>query len=344
MSDAAPGGLLVVDKPAGWTSHDVVARARRLCRTRRVGHAGTLDPMATGVLVLGVDRGTKLLTFLVGCDKSYEATIRLGVATLTDDAEGEATATTGVADADALEAALPAAVAALTGAIEQVPSAVSAIKVKGVRSYTRVRQGDTVDLPARPVTVSRFDVLAVRRATTPRADGAPLDVVDVDVVVDVSSGTYVRALARDLGTALGVGGHLTALRRTRVGRFGLDGAHSLEELEALAGEVAPRENPAGEKAAGEDAAGDVTGDAPAKGAAGIPLLPIAEAARAQLPVHEITAAEAVRLGHGQRIASAVVGEEAVAALDPDGRLVAVLDETRATARAKVVFAPAGPKG
>lgn len=338
MSDAAPGGLLVVDKPAGWTSHDVVARARRLCRTRRVGHAGTLDPMATGVLVLGVDRGTKLLTFLVGCDKSYEATIRLGVATLTDDAEGEATATTGVADADALEAALPAAVAALTGDIEQVPSAVSAIKVKGVRSYTRVRQGDTVDLPARPVTVSRFDVIAVRRSTTPDADGGLLDVVDVDVVVDVSSGTYVRALARDLGAALGVGGHLTALRRTRVGRFGLDGAHSLDELEALAGEATTEASTQARAEASADA------HAGARGPAGIPLLPIAEAARAQLPVHEITAAEAVRLGHGQRIASAVVGEDAVAALDPDGRLVAVLDETRATARAKVVFAPAGPTG
>lgn len=313
MTDGA-GGLLVVDKPAGWTSHDVVARVRRLCGTRRVGHAGTLDPMATGVLVLGVDRGTKLLTFLVGCDKSYAATIRLGMSTLTDDAEGEATEALGVDDVPTLEAALPAAVAALTGDIQQVPSAVSAIKVKGVRSYTRVRQGDTVELPPRAVTVSRFNVLAVRPATATVEVGPPIDVVDVDVEVDVSSGTYVRALARDLGSALGVGGHLTALRRTRVGRFGLEHARSLDELAAT-----------------------VEADGPA----GIRLLPIAEAARAQLPVHEVSAADALRLSHGQRIASGPGGAEAVAAIDPDGRLVAVLDETRATARAKVVFLSSG---
>ena len=315
MSEAV-GGLLVVDKPAGWTSHDVVARVRRLAATRRVGHAGTLDPMATGVLVLGVDRGTKLLTFLVGCDKSYAATIRFGVATLTDDAEGEMTQTVGVADVPALEAALPAAVAALTGTIQQVPSAVSAIKVKGVRSYTRVRQGDTVELPARPVTVSRFDVLSVRPATVTPEVGPAIGVVDVDVEVDVSSGTYVRALARDLGTALGVGGHLTALRRTRVGRFGLADAVSLDDL---------------------------TATSEADGPDGIPLLPIAEAARAQLPVHDVSAEEARALGYGQRIRSAVAGADAVAAIDPHGQLVAVLDETRPTARAKVVFAPAPAK-
>lgn len=315
MSEAV-GGLLVVDKPAGWTSHDVVARARRLCGTRRVGHAGTLDPMATGVLVLGVDRGTKLLTFLVGCDKSYAATIRLGVATLTDDAEGEMTEAVGVGDVPALEGALQAAVAALTGTIQQVPSAVSAIKVKGVRSYTRVRQGDTVELAARPVTVRRFDVLAVRPGTVAPELGPPVEVVDVDVEVDVSSGTYVRALARDLGTALGVGGHLTALRRTRVGRFGLADAVSLDEL---------------------------TATSQAQGRDGIPLLPVAEAARAQLPVHDVSAEEARALGYGQRIRSAVAGADAVAAIDPHGQLVAVLDETRPTARAKVVFAPAPAK-
>jgi tRNA pseudouridine55 synthase len=313
MTDGA-GGLLVVDKPAGRTSHDVVARARRLCGTRRVGHAGTLDPMATGVLVLGVDRGTKLLTFLVGCDKSYAATIRLGMSTLTDDAEGEAIEALGVDDVPALESALPAAVAALTGDIQQVPSSVSAIKVKGVRSYTRVRQGDTVELPARPVTVSRFDVLAVRPGTATVEVGPPIDVVDVDVEVEVSSGTYVRALARDLGAALGVGGHLTALRRTRVGRFGLEHAVALDELSAAS---------------------------EAQGPAGIRLLPIAEAARAQLPVHEVSAADALRLSHGQRIPSGPGGSDAVAAIDPEGRLVAVLDETRSTARAKVVFVSSG---
>jgi tRNA pseudouridine55 synthase len=310
MSQAL-GGLLVVDKPAGWTSHDVVARARRLCGTRRVGHAGTLDPMATGVLVLGVERGTKLLTFLVGSDKSYAATIRLGIATLTDDAEGETVQALGVDDVPALEAALPAAVAALTGEIQQVPSAVSAIKINGVRSYARVRQGDVVELAARPVTVSRFSVQSVRPRQAIVEVGPELDVVDVDVEVDVSSGTYVRALARDLGAALGVGGHLTALRRTRVGTFGLDTAVSLEDLTA----TVERE--------GRD---------------GIPLIPIAEAARAQLPVHRVSVEDAVRLGHGQRIQSTIGGAAAVAAIDPDGRLVAVLDETTAIARAKVVFA------
>jgi tRNA pseudouridine55 synthase len=194
----APDGLLVVDKPAGWTSHDVVGRARRICGTRKVGHAGTLDPMATGVLVLGIGRATRLLTFLVGCDKEYTATIRLGQGTVTDDAEGEVTAST---PADAVtDDRLRAAVAVLTGDISQVPSAVSAIKIKGERSYHRVRAGEDVDLPARPVTVSRFEVLATHPA---QAGGTP--VLDVDVVVEVSSGTYVRALARDLGAALGVG-------------------------------------------------------------------------------------------------------------------------------------------
>ena len=213
----SPEGLLIVDKPAGWTSHDVVARARRLCGTRRVGHAGTLDPMATGVLVLGVERATKLLTFLVGCDKTYTATIRLGQDTVTDDAEGEVTAT---ADASGVtDDAVDKAVAALTGEIDQVPSAVSAIKINGQRSYARVRAGEDVAIPARRVTVSRFEILDQR---TRAVEGQ--QVWDLDVVVDVSSGTYIRALARDLGNALGVGGHLTALRRTQVGPYTLDHA------------------------------------------------------------------------------------------------------------------------
>jgi tRNA pseudouridine synthase B (EC 4.2.1.70) len=196
-SDAA-GGLLIVDKPSGWTSHDVVGRLRRLAGTRKVGHAGTLDPMATGVLVVGIDRGTKLLTFLVGCDKDYAATIRLGQATLTDDREGELTASvkaTGVTDDE-----IAAAVHALTGDIEQVPSAVSAIKVNGERAYARVRAGEEVALAARPVTVSQFTIDAIHRAP----HEAP-ECLDVDVRVTVSSGTYVRALARDLGAALGWG-------------------------------------------------------------------------------------------------------------------------------------------
>lgn len=298
-----PDGILVVDKPAGWTSHDVVARARRLCATRKVGHAGTLDPMATGVLVLGVGRATRLLTFLVGCDKDYTATVRLGQATLTDDAEGEVTASVGAAGVE--RDAVVAAARRLTGDIDQVPSAVSAIKVKGERSYHRVRAGESVDLPPRPVTVSRFEIGDVR---TLDVDG--VHVVDVDIEVTVSSGTYVRALARDLGEALGCGGHLTALRRTRVGGFGLADAHPLADLEARQGEV-------------------------------MPVTPLADAARAAFVVREVDEVQARSLGHGQRLASEVPGRtEPVAAIAPDGTLVAMLDESRLTARSLVVFSPA----
>ncbi len=301
---AAPDGLLVVDKPAGWTSHDVVARARRLCATRKVGHAGTLDPMATGVLVLGIGRATRLLTFLVGCEKEYTATIRLGQRTVTDDAEGEVTASTPAAGVT--RPAIDHAVAVLTGEIKQVPSAVSAIKVKGQRAYHRVRAGEDVELAARSVTVSRFEVLGARES---QADGIP--VVDLDVVVEVSSGTYVRALARDLGEALGVGGHLTALRRTRVGAFDVEAAHSLESLAAV-----------------EDSQD-------------IPVIPLSAAARAGFANRVLTAAEAKALGYGQRVDSEQPGRgEPVAAFAPDGTLVAMLDESGAHARPHVVFAPA----
>ncbi|EAP96997.1 tRNA pseudouridine synthase B [Janibacter sp. HTCC2649] len=301
-------GLLVVDKPSEWTSHDVVARARRLCNTRKVGHAGTLDPMATGVLVLGVGRATKLLTFLVGVDKDYTATIRLGQATLTDDAEGEVTSAPGAAEVD--DDAIAAAVATLTGAIEQVPSSVSAIKIKGQRSYHRARAGESVDLPARPVTVSRFEIGETRRSTTQGEDGSDLAIVDVDVEVTVSSGTYVRALARDLGTALGSAGHLTALRRTRVGGFGLDTAYPLSDLEARQGEP-------------------------------MPVIPLADAARAGFTARELSDDEARTIGYGQKLPSAEPGRlEVVAAFAPDGSLVAMLDESKATARSHVVFAPA----
>jgi len=213
-------GLLVVDKPAGMTSHDVVARVRRALGIRKVGHAGTLDPMATGVLVLGVGRATRLLGYVSGADKDYLATIRLGQATFTDDAEGEVTAESSAASVTTQ--AVAAGVTALTGDLLQVPSTVSAIKVGGERAYRRARSGETVDLPARPVRVSRFDVIDLTRPTP--------DLVDLAVGVTCSSGTYVRALARDLGEALGVGGHLTALRRTRVGGFDVSGAHTLTGL------------------------------------------------------------------------------------------------------------------
>lgn len=279
----ASSGILLVDKPGGMTSHDVVARTRRAFGTRKVGHAGTLDPMATGLLVIGIEGATRLLTYIVGADKTYLATIRLGSATTTDDAEGE---TIAQADPSAVaavtETAIAAGIEALTGSISQVPSAVSAIKVDGRRAYDRVRAGEEVELAARQVTVSRFDVLAARRE-----DG----LVDVDVVVDCSSGTYIRALARDLGDALGVGGHLTALRRTRVGGFDVADAVGLDQL-----------------------------------AAAQPLSPAAAAART-MPVLEVTAGEARDLRHGKRLhgqADRLTSSE-VAALDPDGVLIGVIE-------------------
>lgn len=222
-------GLVVVDKPAGVTSHDVVARMRRIAGTRKVGHAGTLDPMATGVLLLGINKATRLLGHLLLATKAYDATIRLGAATNTDDADGEVTS---VADAAAVAALAPerieAALARMQGEIEQVPSTYSAIKVDGKRAYARARAGEEVTLAPRRVTVQALRTRQVRPG-----DG----VVDVDVSVECSSGTYIRAIARDLGAALGVGGHLTALRRTRVGPFTLaDAPLDLEEM-ATGGEL-----------------------------------------------------------------------------------------------------------
>lgn len=214
----AADGLVIIDKPAGVTSHDVVARLRRVCATKAVGHAGTLDPMATGVLVIGIERATKLLGHLTASTKSYDATIRLGVATNTEDAEGDVTAITPAGHIG--DAAIHAAVAAFRGDILQVPSSVSAIKVDGVRSYTRARAGESFELPARPVSIASLDVTAIRRSD---------DVVDVDVSVTCSAGTYIRALARDVGAALGVGAHLTALRRTAAGRFTLADAIAMPE-------------------------------------------------------------------------------------------------------------------
>ncbi|WP_019137507.1 tRNA pseudouridine(55) synthase TruB [Cellulomonas massiliensis] len=300
----AADGVLVVDKPAGWTSHDVVARLRRVAGTRKVGHAGTLDPMATGVLVVGVGRATRLLTYVVGADKEYLATVRLGETTSTEDAEGERTSLAGAGDltsSDVVAATVP-----LTGPLQQVPSAVSAIKVDGRRSYDRVRAGEAVELAARPVVVHAFEVLGTRAATV---DG--VGVLDVDVRVVVSSGTYVRALARDLGAALGVGGHLTALRRTRVGGFALDRAATLDELAQLPDDV-PAET-----------------------------LPLADAARAVMPERVLTSAEATALSYGQAIA-AREGDPGgpLAAVAPDGSLVALVETRGGRARPVLVLAPA----
>jgi tRNA pseudouridine55 synthase len=216
-----PSGLVVVDKPGGMTSHDVVARVRRLAGTRKVGHAGTLDPMATGVLLVGVNRATRLLGHLTLTEKAYDATIRLGVATTTDDAEGETVSTRSVRHLT--EDDVRSAAGRFVGELEQRPSAVSAIKVDGKRAYARVRAGEQVDLPPRPVTVHELLVTDVRRDEDAGS-------VEVDVSLRCSSGTYVRAIARDLGEALGVGGHLTALRRVAVGPFVISEARTLDQL------------------------------------------------------------------------------------------------------------------
>ena len=294
-----PPGLLLVDKPGGMTSHDVVARARRVLSVRRVGHAGTLDPMATGLLVLGVGAATRLLGYVGGHDKTYEATMRLGQSTVTDDREGEVLATTSTAHLG--DAAVTAALAAQAGPLLQVPSSVSAVKVAGRRSYDRVRAGEEVVLEPRAVTVHRLDVHRVVRPTP--------DLVDVDVTVTCTAGTYVRAIARDAGAALGVGGHLTALRRTGSGPFSVADAAPVEDAgQALA-----------------------TG-----GGAGV--LGLADAARAVFPVRALSAEEARALGHGQRIpATGAPGLHA--AIDADDRLVALVEDAGATARVAVGFPP-----
>ncbi|MGC9666405.1 tRNA pseudouridine(55) synthase TruB [Planosporangium sp. 12N6] len=279
------------------TSHDVVARVRRLAHTRRVGHGGTLDPMATGVLVIGVERATRLLTYVIGSTKRYSATIRLGESTVTDDAEGEVTARASAAGVT--EDRVRAELANLTGEIQQVPSAVSAIKINGQRAYQRVRAGEEVELAARTVTVSRLVLGDLRPA-----DG---DRLDLDIDVECSSGTYIRAIARDLGAALGVGGHLTALRRTAVGAFTLAEAQTLEAL-------AERDDPV--------------------------TLPMSVAAARFFPRRDADAAEARVLGHGGPLdAIGMAGPYAV--FGPDGEVIAVVVERGGRAKAEIVLAPAG---
>jgi tRNA pseudouridine55 synthase len=287
-------GIVVVDKPAGSTSHDVVGRCRRIFATRKVGHAGTLDPMATGVLVVGIERATKILGLLTAADKAYSATIRLGQTTTTEDAEGEVLQTVPADGVD--DARIAAAVGALRGDIEQVPSAVSAIKVGGRRAYQLAREGQTVELRPRPVRIDRFDVLAIRR---------PAGFVDIDVEVECTSGTYIRALARDVGAALSVGGHLTALRRTRVGRFGLDEARTLEALAE-----APRLSYSLDEAC---------------------LLAFAR--------RGLTAAEAESATHGRPLDAAGI-DGVYAATAPDGRVIALLRDDGARTRSVVVIRPA----
>ena len=335
----AADGLLVVDKPQGLTSHDVVGATRRLAATRKVGHAGTLDPMATGLLLLGIGRATRFLTYLVGADKTYEATVRLGVETTTEDADGQIIAARGCRIEDLPEGRLQEVLTALTGPIQQVPSAVSAIKVDGVRAYQRVRDGQDVELQARPITIHELRLTAGPRKTVVEAalsDGPDAaEAVDIDILVSCSSGTYVRALARDLGRALGCGAHLTALRRTAVGPFDIDEAHTLADLSA-----------------------QVETDASSPEPHGVTTLPLEELARRCFERLSLTEDEARALRYGQPLdaevlergeapegrrlqASAKTAEQrVVAGFAPGGRLVALLRHQGPRARPVLVLDPA----
>ncbi len=287
-----PAGLVFIDKPQGWTSHDIVAKLRGIAGTRRVGHAGTLDPMATGLLILGVDAGTKLLTFLVGANKTYSARIRLGASTITDDAEGEITSS---ADASAItRAQIETQLEKLRGEIKQVPSSVSAIKVDGERAYAKVRGGDEVKLAARPVTIYKFEITGEPTVSE--------GFVDFNAVIECSSGTYIRALARDLGAALGVGGHLTALRRTHVGNYSVEDAQAMETLS--------RET--------------------------LKITPLAEAAVANFECLELNEQDVIDLRHGKRI-SGKIGSELAARISQN-QLVAMIEPAGDKLKSVVVFA------
>jgi tRNA pseudouridine55 synthase len=297
--DAQPSepisGLAILDKPAGWTSHQVVGRIRRLAGTRKVGHAGTLDPMATGVLIVGVEKATRLLGYLALSDKVYEATIRLGIGTVTDDAEGEIVTASGAAGLGGTE--IDAAMEGLRGDILQVPAAVSAIKINGVRSYRRVRAGQSVELPERPVTIRRFDVLGRREL---EVDG--VGCVDLSVVVECSSGTYIRALARDLGAALGVGGHLSSLRRTRVGPFTLDEAQTLDEAER-----------------------------------GLRVVPLDRVVHSSFPTLTVEETQAGQIRNGRRLAGVILPDSTTALLDAAGHFLALYRQEGPDAIAEAVF-------
>lgn len=307
MTNGAPvpptrSGILFIDKPAGLTSHDVVSRVRKRAGTRKVGHAGTLDPMATGLLTIGINSSTRLLTFLVGLDKEYLATIRLGESTNTEDAEGE---TVALADPDTVAAIttehIRAAIEPLTGDISQIPSSVSAIRVDGRHAYELARAGETVVLTAREVTIAAFDVLEVRTVTGDR-DGAAATWIDVDVRVECSSGTYIRALARDLGDALRVGAHLTALRRSRVGPFSLDEATTLEDLDPDVHLAAPN-----------------------------------TVAGRLFPHARLDAEQVLMLSQGKRLTALAPEGGPIAALGPDGRLVGLIQVTEGVAKPIVNF-------
>lgn len=287
-------GLVLIDKPTDWTSHDVVAKVRKAVGTKKVGHAGTLDPLATGLLVLGIESGTKLLTFLVGADKTYFATIRLGVSTVSDDSQSEVLAT---ASSDSLAAVDPSQIQQeilkLTGVISQRPSSVSAIKVDGKRAYDLVRSGEEVELKPREVTVFSFELVSSSKS--------PEGFIDLEVVVACSSGTYIRALARDLGQALGVGGHITALRRTKVGAFDVADANQITDLEKLA------------------------------------LTPLAKAASDLFPTLDLSDEQVTDLVHGKRLVDTGPHSGLIAGVSGSGHLVAVLEPVGSGLKSVVVF-------
>ena len=304
------GAILFLDKAEGWTSHDAVAKSRRTLGTRKVGHAGTLDPMATGLLVLGAGPATRLLTHLVGLDKTYTTTMRLGITTVTDDREGDRLVTADPAEVARVAAdpdRIAQAIARLTGPIEQSPSAVSAIKVDGKRAYDRVRAGEEVELKARPVTIHAFE--AGEPKLTQTEDG--LSVIDIEATVRCSTGTYIRALARDLGSDLGIGGHLTVLRRTEVGPFSVDGVTTIAEL--AEGQVRALSTPT-------------------------------SIARVLFPVLEVTADETRDLGHGKRFEvdeSRCPDAKLVAAISPDDQLVGLIEIKRGRTRVVTNFPTQG---
>jgi len=305
-------GIAVIDKPSGMTSHDVVARVRKVLGTRKVGHAGTLDPLATGILVLGVGRATRLLGFLANSDKTYRTTIRLGITTSTDDADG--VVTSHAPDVSHVTAeCIAAEVARLTGPIEQVPSSVSAIKVGGRRAHALARAGQEVTLAARPVTISQFDIHKTAEAevsgvepgklpgSTPDTSASAVLVVDVVATVQCSAGTYIRALARDLGAQLGVGGHVLALRREKSGQF--DHGQSLDAFER-----SPE------------------------------IMPMGEAIRGAMPMITVNDVDAVR--HGRVLTGDIDGDLA-ALVNPQGELLAIVEPDNGRMRYRAVFVGPG---
>ncbi len=287
-------GFLVVDKQPEMTSHDVVAIARRALGTRKVGHAGTLDPMATGVLVLGINNGTRLLQYISDGDKSYQATVVLGASTITDDVQGEVIS---VADTSNItNAQIEMEFSKLRGTIMQRPSSVSAVKIDGQRAYARVRSGQEVILPQREVTISQLDILAIRKFENG---------IEIDIQVTCSSGTFIRAVARDVGMGLGVGGHLNSLRRSRVARFSLDMAVTIEQLKN----------------------GDFT------------ILDLAEVARVIFPVRQIGLDEKMELSFGRPLESNL-NDQIFAGITGANELVALLQNLNGQAKPLIVFTPA----